>query len=113
MVVPFAAVTITLISVTAPSASAMGGETVPEARAVPFTFMVALGSIVTGLTVMLAVAFDFLRRAGDFENEILRRETVERIKDHADRGAKQLACRAHPLGRLVESSLRIKSGDRS
>ncbi len=35
-----------------------------------------------------------LWRARDFEHEILRSEAIERIKDHAARGAKQLVCRA-------------------
>ena len=36
---------------------------------------------------------DFLLGARDFENKILRHEAIERIEDHADRGAKQLVCR--------------------
>ena len=54
MVVPLGAVTTTL-TVLAPTLSAIGADLVPEASVVPFTFIVALPSLVTGATVMLVV----------------------------------------------------------
>ena len=56
IVVPFWAVTTTLSAVVVPSASASAPEVVPEVTLVPFTFIVALASVVTGFTVMVAVA---------------------------------------------------------
>ena len=56
MVVPSWAVTTTFISVVVPSARAIGAETVPEIRLVPFTFIVAFASLVIGFTVIVAVA---------------------------------------------------------
>ena len=56
VVIPSWAVTTTLIAVVVPSASASVPEVVPDATLVPFTFMAALASVVTGFTVMVAVA---------------------------------------------------------
>ena len=61
VVVPFWAVTTTLIAVVVPSASASAPEVVPEVTLVPFTFIVALASLATGFTVMVAVTLLTLR----------------------------------------------------
>ena len=54
MVVPSWAVTTVLITVLAPSASAIGPEAVPEATAVPFTVTVDVLTAVVGVTVIVA-----------------------------------------------------------
>src|ERR1700733_4886513 len=54
MVVPSWAVTTVLITVLAPSASAIGPDTVPEATAVPFTFTVDVLTPVVGVMVIVA-----------------------------------------------------------
>ena len=53
--VAFWAVTATFI-VFEPTANAMGEDVVPDVKLVPFTFIVAWASVVTGFTVMVAVA---------------------------------------------------------
>ena len=50
-----------VMGVCAPSASAIGGEVVFDAIVVPFSFMVALASLVFGRTVMEAVELLTLR----------------------------------------------------
>ena len=50
----------TIWIVLAPTDNAIGLDVVPEATAVPFTFMAALASAVTGFTVMDVVALPVL-----------------------------------------------------
>ena len=57
MVLPSQPVTSVVIIVCAPSASAIGVYAVPELKLVPFTFIVALGSVVVGVIVMVETEF--------------------------------------------------------
>ena len=53
VVVPFGAVTMVVIAL-APNAKAIEPDALPELTAVPFTFTVAVGSLVVGVIVMEA-----------------------------------------------------------
>ena len=55
VVVPSCAVTTTWM-VLMPTNKEMAGDAAPEVTAVPFTFMVAVGSLVVGVSVIDAVA---------------------------------------------------------
>ena len=61
VVVPFCAVTTMVTVVVVPSASAIAADVVPDTNAVPFTVRVAFASVVTGFTVMVAVALGTLK----------------------------------------------------
>ena len=59
VVVPFCAV-ITVVMVFVPTFSGIAPDAVPDATAIPFTFIVVLASVAVGVKVILVVVFGTL-----------------------------------------------------